>query len=610
MRARIQRLGLPADTLVGLLRERSRIQPDRAAYSFLADGEHLSETITYLELTARVQSFAGQISKLVAPGDRVLLLYPSGIDFIVAFFACLFAGAVAVPAYPPRNVHKMGRIQSIVLDCQPGLALTTTENLPVVRSWLEQHPEFQPLTAQVEDRDEVVPFAEGDRVPRPDGLALLQYTSGSTSTPKGVMVTHANLLYNCAYITAAHGLSPDTVSVSWLPVYHDMGLIDGIINPIVAGYPAYLMSPVAFLQKPLRWLEAISRYRATHSGAPNFAYELCLRKGSEEQRGALDLSRWTTAYNGAEPVRVNTLERFSEAYASAGFRPTRHYPCYGLAEATLMVTGGDPSTAPALVHVSKEALEAQRIVEVPASEVSKPLVACGRVRMETEVAIVHPEAFRRCAPDEIGEIWVSGPTVARGYWQRPEETERTFRARLADVPERAFLRTGDLGFVKDGELYVTGRLKDLLVIGGRNHYPQDLELTVENCHPSIRAGCVAAFSIEVENEERLVVVAEVERRHRSFRKPPTEGNLEAMEGRLDSFEAAPRALLADEVVDCVLEAVAREHELPVYAVGLLMAASIPKTSSGKIQGQACKRGFLNRELKLVGEWPMRGASLG
>jgi 1-acyl-sn-glycerol-3-phosphate acyltransferase len=430
-------------------------------------------------------------------------------------------------------------------------------------------------------------LAEEWREPAVSGntLAFLQYTSGSTAAPKGVMVSHSNLLHNSAYIKEACDLTADSVAVTWLPPFHDMGLIDGIIQPLYTGFPCFLMPPQAFLQRPVRWLQAISRYRAIHSGGPNFAYELCIRKITPEQCTTLDLSSWCSAYNGAEPIRKGTLERFAEAFGAYGFRLRFFYPCYGLAEATLMVSGGLLKDEPVFCTVQAAALEQNQSVEAPKQQQHvRTLVGCGRAIPDTEILIVRPELLTQCSPGEVGEIWVSGPSVAQGYWNRPEETEQTFWAYLADTGEGPFLRTGDLGFLKDGELFVTGRLKDLIIVGGRNHYPQDIELTVEQSHPALRSSGCAAFSVDVADEECLVVVAEVERHYQPGRS--------RQDGE-PSFN--PKGCLppnVEGIVRAIRRAVVEEHDVRVHTVLLLKAGSIPKTSSGKIQRHACRAGFL------------------
>jgi acyl-CoA synthetase (AMP-forming)/AMP-acid ligase II len=426
-------------------------------------------------------------------------------------------------------------------------------------------------------------------------LALLQYTSGSTAVPKGVMVSHGNLLHNSAYLTQALELTPDSVSVTWLPAFHDMGLSNGIIQPLYTGGRCFLMPPQSFLQWPARWLQAISRYQATVSGGPNFAYELCARRITPEQREALDLSSWVAAYNGAEPVRADTLKRFAESFAPCGFRPSFSYPCYGLAEATLIVSGGLLRDEPIVCTTRAASLEKNRVVEALEQQQNvRTFVGCGRAQFDTRIVIVDPQSLTRCAPDEVGEIWVSSPSVAQGYWNRTEETERAFRAYLADTGEGPFLRTEDLGFLKDGELFVTGRLKDLIIIGGRNLYPHDIELTVERSHPAIRLGCCAAFSVDVADEERLIVAAEVERGYQPADRYPQD-----QEAR--SYPKGRPLLDVEAVVRSIRRAVAEEHDVRVYKVVLLRAGRIPKTPSGKVQRRACQASFLDGTLDRLGE---------
>ncbi|MCA1621656.1 MAG: amino acid adenylation domain-containing protein, partial [Acidobacteria bacterium] len=420
--------------------------------------------------------------------------------------------------------------------------------------------------------------AVGERLtpaPDPDALAYLQYTSGSTATPKGIMVSHGNLLHNSAYLDAGWRHTGESRVVSWLPHFHDMGLVYGIVQPLYKGFPAYLMPPAAFLQRPMLWLRAVSRFRATHSTAPNFAYDLCVRKADAAECEGLDLSCWEVAVNGAEPIRRATLEQFTETFAPYGFRAEAFCPGYGLAEATLKVSASRKGDAPVYCTTQAAALEQHRVVPAEDGEAqTQTLVGCGRLAPELKIAVVDPEMMRPCAPGEVGEIWVAGPSVALGYWNRPEETEQTFGAYMGGGAEGPYLRTGDLGFVVEGELYLTGRLKDLIIIRGRNHYPQDVELTAEQSHPDLRPGCGAAFSVEVAGEERLVIVQEVRRQYRAER--------------------------LEEVVGAIRRDVAEAHELQVYAVVLVKPGGIHKTSSGKIQRHACRAGFLAGRLSVVG----------
>lgn len=562
-------------TLVELLRYRALQQPIQLAFTFLEDGETESASLTYRELDRHSRAIAVQLQSLGITGKRALLLYPPGLDYVAAFWGCLYAGVVAVPAYPPRNQRNTSRILAMVADAQAAIALTTTALVSKVRSLLTAKTDsdfLQWLTTNnlatgIEDSWQA-PLIEGDT------LAFLQYTSGSTDIPKGVMLSHGNLLHNAAATYQLMEHSSASKFVSWLPAYHDMGLIGGILQPLYGGFPCILMPPAAFLQRPYQWLKAISHYRGTTSGGPNFAYQLCTDKVTPEQRQTLDLSSWSVAFNGAEPVRQETLERFAGAFAPCGFRQAAFYPCYGLAEATLLVTGGRKADPPIVKTVEGSDLERNQAIDADVEKRdSRPLVSCGLTLPEQQVVIVHPETLTRCLPNEVGEIWVSGPSMGHGYWQRPEETAQTFSAYLLDTGEGPFLRTGDLGFLHNGDLLITGRAKDLIIIRGRNLYPQDIELTVERSHPALRAGSGAAFSVEVGNQERLVVVQEVE-----FRQQPD----------------------IEEVAGAVRQAVAEAHEVQVFTVVLIKPGSILKTSSGKIQRRACRAAFLTRTLDVLG----------
>jgi amino acid adenylation domain-containing protein len=562
-------------TFVDLLRSRSGEHPERPAYVFLQDGEEETERRTYGDLDARARALAVRLRERgAAPGDRVLLLFPPGLDFIDAFLGCLYAGAVAVPCYPPRPGREQPRLKAILEDAGARFALGTA----TITSKLESLAVTDPRIADLERIvAEAVPPDLAEHWERPEitsgTLAFLQYTSGSTATPKGVMVTHGNLLFMEGLIAQAFEQDETSVVVGWLPVYHDMGLIGNVLQPLWLGARCVLMSPVAFLRRPRRWLEAISRYRATTSGGPSFAYELCAERIGEEERRGLDLSSWRLAFNGAEPVRAATLERFAAAFAGAGFRRQAFRPCYGLAEATLLVSGGPAAKEPVLLEVGAEALE-QGTIEAAGEGRSRQLVGCGLVPADQPVAVVDPETAERCDADRIGEIWVQGPGVAAGYWNRPEETAETFGAMLPGTGP--WLRTGDLGFVRDGSLFVTGRLKDLIILRGRNHYPQDLELTAERAAPGLASGAGAAFAVEVDGEERLIVVQELAPR------------------------ARPDAAALEETAAAIRRAVAEEHEVQVHEILLVKAGAIPKTSSGKIQRRLCRAMFLEGSLEAVG----------
>jgi polyketide synthase 12 len=568
---------IPPTTLVEMLALRARKHPDRVAFVFLVDGENEQISITYRQLDRRCRALGRMLIEMGMSGERALLLFPSGFDYITAFFGCLYAGVIAVPAYPPRLNKPTPRLQAIVADARARLVLSTTSLQSNLEARFHQFPDLAALRwVAVDPLGEQGADDWRDPGVGKDSLAFLQYTSGSTSTPRGVMVTHDNLMYNSALICHRFNLVEGWVGATWLPLYHDMGLIGGIIQTVFAGETTHVMTPVAFLQRPFRWLQAVSRTGAAVTGGPNFAYELCIHRISAEQRATLDLSSLRVAASGAEPVRKETIERFSETFAPCGFRKEAFFPCYGLAEATLFASGGGTATPPVYFHVQETALAQNRIVPVsPDDSEAHVFVGCGEDLPGQKVAIVDPEKRLLCAADQIGEIWVKGPSIAQGYWNRPEVSEDIFRARVADSGDGPYLRTGDLGFLHGGQVYIAGRKKDLIIIRGRNHYPQDIEYTVETSHPALRPTCAAAFSVEAANEERLVVVQEVER---------------------------PAKLDAEEVITAIRQAVAREHELEVHAVVLLKPGAIPKTSSGKIQRHACRQGYLGGTLEPVAQW--------
>ncbi len=573
--------GERAASLCEILRWRAAHRPDRLAYIYLLDGEAAEIRLTYAHLAASVDRIANHLAQVTKRGDRALLLYPTGPEFLPTFLACMSAGIVSIPLFPPRPNRTLHRLETIIADSGVTLALATRRTLTDLDGQWRDHPQLAAVSRLATDEIDATPHTANDaRVPARDDLAFLQYTSGSTSSPKGVMVTHGNLIDNCGYMQESFALSADSLAVTWLPHFHDMGLIEGLLNPLFVGYPTVVMSPAHFVQRPLAWLQAISRFRATRSGAPNFAYDLCVRKTTPEQVAALDLRCWAQAYTGAEPVRSETLDRFAEHFAPAGFRREALYPCYGLAEATLMVSGGDAGAGPTWLDCQADALEQGRVERNHrANGKSRRLVGCGYARRDLEIAIVDPQTCRRAVDSRIGEIWVGGPTRAAGYWQRPEESAATFAARLADdTAAGPFLRTGDLGVVAAGQLYITGRLKDLIIVHGGNFYPQDIEWTAEQAHPALRSGFGAAFSVDVDGEERLVVAYELDRQ---FRK-----------AAIDDLQA---------IAGAVRQAVAQEFDLDTYCVTLLNVGAVPKTSSGKIQRQACRADFLAGSLDVLWE---------
>jgi acyl-CoA synthetase (AMP-forming)/AMP-acid ligase II len=563
--------------MVQILRARAAMMPDELAFCYLIDGEEEGPRLSFAELDQAARAIAAVLRDRAEPGDRVLLVYEPSLAFVPAFFGCLYAGLLPVPAYPPRLdrlPQSWQTLGNIATDCRPRVALTTSDLAISLARGFENNT--RSLGVSWLATDAIDPSqAERWREPRldPDGVAFLQYTSGATASPKGVMVTHRNLMYTERAIQTAVEHRGEGLGVCWVPLYHDLGLIAGVLQGVYHGAPVILMSPLGMLQRPVRWLRAVSHYRADTSGGPNFAYDLCVQRIKPEDKQGLDLSNWSVAGIGAELVSASTIERFTEAFAPCGFRSEAFYPCYGLAEATLFVAGGAKGARPIVQTVRVDALEHGRALDATRDAPdSRTLVGCGRPWMELEIVIADPQSRVRCAENLVGEIWVAGPAVAKGYWNRPEETERTFHARLSDTGEGPFLRTGDLGFVRDGELFVTGRLKDVLIIHGRNHYPQDIEATVQAVHPAFRAGSGAAFETGPDGQPRLVVVQEVDRR--------------------------TRGLDLAELIGDIRQAVAEHHELQVHDVQFLEPGSLPKTSSGKIQRHACRtayeRGTLRR----------------
>ncbi|MEU4088018.1 fatty acyl-AMP ligase [Streptomyces aureus] len=591
-----------ARSLVDLLTLHASGQSDRTAFRYLVTGDCDGEIqdISYGRLAQRSRAVAAWLQERGLAGSRVMLLYPPGIEFICGYLGCLSAGVVAVPGLPPhgrsQNHRALLRMKRLIADADAQVILGGREVIAALATMTEDLPELADITCvATEDIPDAAAASWREPDLTPDSVAFLQYTSGSTSAPRGVMVTHGNLLDNERVITERMGHTPDVIEeydrelfVSWLPVYHDMGLIGPVLNAVYLGVTATLLSPLHFLQRPERWLTAVSRYRPHTSGGPNFAYELCLKHVTPDLLDTLDLSRWRVAFNGAEPVRAATLRRFAETFGAAGFRREALYPCYGLAESTLIVTGGSVHAPPTLAAgttadatstagtgASVAADGAGLYLGAPDTRsVDAAAVGSGRPGPGVTLVIADPDRQEELPEGEVGEIWVSGASVAKGYWRNALATRGTFRATLAGREGR-FLRTGDLGFLRDGELFVTGRLKDLIVIEGRNHYPQDLELSAEMSHWSLRPGCTAAFSVDGGAAgEQAVVVA----------------------------ETAPEAAgESEKIIDLIRGAISEAHGVPVRDVVLVYPGTIPKTSSGKIQRRASRAAYLDGTLSLVGE---------
>lgn len=576
------------ETLVQLVQFRAESEPDSSAFVYLANGVDEEVTLTNAQLDIKARRIAAWLQQRHMFGQRILLLYPPGLDFIAAYFGCLYAGAIAVPVYPPRKNRSMLRIQSVADSADAAGALTTADVLKRVDTMIGETPKLQNILWKATDvNEEGLEFAWEPPDINSETIAFLQYTSGSTGTPKGVILTHGNLLHNSRMIEQGFEHTRTGAGVFWLPSYHDMGLIGGIIQPLYLGRPNVIMSPLSFLTKPFRWLAAISKYKATTSGGPNFAYDLCVRQIKEEQLDDLDLSSWKVAFNGAEPVLAETMEAFAYKFERCGFRMEAFYPCFGLAEGTLLVSGGYVDKPPVIKVLDKDELAVGRATEPDILLPGKIVryVSSGRkILPEERIAIVDPESWVECPDRIVGEIWVKSPSNAKGYWKNPEASEQTFQATLADTNEGPFMRTGDLGFALDGELFVTGRIKDLIIVRGVNLYPQDIERTVQSVSKAMKPLSGAAFMVKDNSErpqEHLVIVQEIER---TYREDP--------------------APLFQEIC----KAVGAEFEVPVDAVVFIRHGGIPKTSSGKIQHHACHNGFLDGTLPEIVRWVSPGVS--
>jgi amino acid adenylation domain-containing protein/non-ribosomal peptide synthase protein (TIGR01720 family) len=559
----------PAD-IGALLRRRAAEEPDRIALRFLADGEADEIALDYAGLDARVRRLAAALRRHAQPGDRAMLLLPNGLDYVVSFFACIHAGIIAVPAYPPAASHEqhLERLRSMLKDCRPRLLLTDATHARLITN-LGAADVAESTVLLVDAAAETDEAAGGEpAVVPPDHIAFLQYTSGSTAAPKGVMVSHAQLMANLAAISDVTAFGRDDVMVSWLPLYHDMGLIGGLLSPLWRGFPLVLMTPQHFIASPQRWLKAITRYRATLSGAPDFAYALCLERISDEQLAGLDLASWRLAWCGAEPIRPQTMKAFAARFAGCGLPGRALYPCYGLAELTLLVSANRPDAGPRAETFDPDALA--RGEAMPAAQ-GTTIMDCGSVLPDHQVRIVNPATGTALADGQIGEIWVRGPSVTAGYWHNPQATAKVFQGQLADGSHESHLRTGDLGFLHKGKLFVSGRLKDLIIIRGQNIYPQDIELVLAERIPELRKGRIAAFAAIVDGVETIGVAAELARNSRD----------------------------PDAVLRAIRDAIIASHQEPAGVVLLLKPGKLPRTSSGKLRRAACAEGFADGSLDPV-----------
>ncbi len=556
-------------TLVQSLQRRAAQTPDQVALRFLAESAEHSVVLSYRDLDQRARTIASALQANAALGDRAVLLFPSGPDYVAAFFGCLYAGVIAVPAYPPESTrrHHQERLLSIISDAEPRLLLTIAS----LADGLAQIENAPPVLS-VDTLD--APVADAWIAPdlQPDDIAFLQYTSGSTALPKGVQVSHGNLVANEVLIRRGFGidLNPDDVIVSWLPLYHDMGLIGGLLQPIFSGVPCVLMSPAYFLGRPLRWLEAISQYGGTISGGPDFAYRLCSERVSESALERLDLSTWRVAYSGSEPIRLDTLDRFAEKFAACGFSSDNFFASYGLAEATLFVAGGTRGQGIPALRVDETALAANRAEPGQGSAI----MSCGTSQPEHAVLIVDPHTLNELPDNRVGELWATGPSIAHGYWRNPEATAKTFVQHAG----RTWLRTGDLGFIRFGEVYITGRLKDLLIVRGHNLYPQDIEQTIEREVEVVRKGRVAAFAVNDQGLEGIGIAAEISR-------------------------SVQKILPPEALIKAIRQAVAEAYQEAPSVVVLLNPGALPKTSSGKVQRAACALRHADGSLDSYAQFP-------
>ncbi|HEX5608554.1 MAG TPA: fatty acyl-AMP ligase [Solirubrobacterales bacterium] len=558
------------------LARRAALQPEEPVFTYLEDDGKEGETLTFADLHRRAQAIAARLVEEVPAGGRALLLFPPGLDYVAAVYACFQAGVVGVSAPPPQpnRLHRtLPRLTAIAANAEIDAVLTAEFIRDAAKPLFEEGPLAEALWIATDSAPEA---GEVEIARRPlTEMAFLQYTSGSTQAPRGVMLTHENLLDNSELITGTFDHFPNGIrkGLIWLPPYHDMGLIGGVLQPVHAGGLCILMSPLAVIKRPARWLEAMSRYRVTTSGGPNFAYDLCVRRVDEEICERLDLSDWEVAFNGAEPVRAETIRAFSEKFGRCGFRSSAFFTCYGLAEATLLVTGPDKDAEPILLEIDARALE-DGVVRPPAGDGPRATLAgCGTPYEGSKLAIVGPEG-EICEEGEVGEIWFAGPGVALGYWRQDEETEACFGAELASDPGTRYLRSGDLGTLIDGELFVVGRIKELIILNGRNIHPHDVEFSAEEAHPSLRSHCSAAFEQQVDGEARIGIVLEV--------------NAAEHDG-------------LDDVIAAVGRRVAEDLDLSPGWIGLCAPGSVPKTTSGKIQRRLSRTMLAEGEIELLAE---------
>jgi len=560
-------------SVADILQVWARRKADGTACVFLQSGGVDEKVATYADLDFSAKKVADALCRDgVKPGDRVVLLFPSGLSFISAFFGCQYAGAIAAPAYPPlRNIVTL---ENIVKDCAPAYILSTAEIQKRV------HAHFPESIVCRETPWKVVAFDASPgsfsvKEASGEAVALLQYTSGSTGFPKGVMLTHRNLIANIAAMQAKFGSGEDTPVVGWLPLYHDMGLIGNLLGSLYSGSPLYLMSPQDFIQEPFRWLDAISRYRARISGGPNFAYQLCLDRVTASQLSQLDLSNWIVAFNGAEPIRAVVLERFAEKFDVCRFSRAAFMPCYGMAESSLLVSCAPSGEIPLVRYIDKHALNKNMAVMVGReNEHAAAIVSCGRVIDDHLLEIVDPQSRTRCEQGNVGEIWIAGPSVTQGYWNKPSDDVLFSAISDAEESSQKYLRTGDLAFIQDEHLFITGRQKDVIILNGRNYYPQDIEYVVADSHADLKQDGTAAFEVEYDDATKLVIVQEITRR------------------ALKNFKAV-------KIVEAVCSAVSIHFQIEIHAIVFIGPHRLPKTSSNKVQRGITKKMYQSGDLQAL-----------
>lgn len=564
------------NNIIDLVNYRSDKCSNRVLYTTLANGEEEENQLTFNGLANNAKIIAGILQQDLRFGDRALLLFPAGLDFINAFYGCLYSGIIAVPlAIPRRYREDLTQIVNVIKNSEALAIISTTAILKDLK--LPEDLNFIKIINIDEINSGLDKIWKQPKVKKND-IAFLQYTSGSTGSPNGVIVTHGNLLHNQQQILKSFCTSPQSVLISWLPHYHDMGLIGNIIHPLYVGFHAILMPPLAFLQKPYRWLKAISKYKATISGGPNFAYDLCVERITHEQKESLKLESWRVAFNGAERVRADTINKFSEVFEGNGFKKQSFFPTYGMAENTLFASGGDPDSKPVILAVNRKNLENNKIIikEPGAQQDIQLLVSSGRSSEDQMVIAVDPIQKEICKDLFVGEIWIKSSSVTKGYWKNSLKTKDCYEGYLKDG-SGPFLQTGDLGFLKDGEIFITGRIKDLIIIRGRNIYPEELEIVAQKVDPILRNGCGAAFSIDDNNEDRIVLVQEIDR-------------------------SGIRSLNENQIFNLIVENIAKYFDLQIFKIILIKPFTLPKTTSGKVRRQETKKLLLNGRINPIAHW--------